>query len=619
MVRFSRAARLTVWATACLVVLGAAPAASWGQKTVVAKVQAVAASDGAIRVTGTRLADTLTVLRREGTRFVQITADRPIVAGEGCTADSSTQVQCIPVPIAIDPIRPPPGVVFFGVPVVIQVSLGDGADTLTFLRSTANDATLLTAFGQDGADRMSAAGRQGPGTGAGNRSPVLLFGDSGDDALAAGPGDDQIFGGAGDDVLAGNAGDDVLAGFAGDDILLGLAGADRLFGGAEDDVLSGGPGSDVLIGGVGGDVLSGGSDAVDEDNRDEVQYQDFTVSSPLPSATLVPVPRAGIQVGVGDSICMDGGPEDIATGSRPRAPFATGCGRLANGLELDEVLADVEIVSGTEADDTVIGGPAPETIFGSGGTDQLEGGVGSDTLIGGTGSDTLLLRDQSTDAGALCGDGARDRALTDKLDPVDPSCELVDRGDSGGQGTTGGVVVRHTVETEVKIVIPGATPNDPVTERSVAVEQPAPAGSPPTGRPTGGPGPGGGDGGRRPPEAHIVSRALTIDRHGRAGVLITCTYRAQACVGTVTLTTGDTVGRGRTRVGRAVRVSRMRVTIPWGRTEVLRVPLDQRFRRALADRRTRVVLRVDLRDEAAARTAATVRLRRTMNIARVRR
>ena len=146
--------------------------------------------------------------------------------------------------------------------------------------------------------------------------------------------------------------------------------------------------------------------------------------------------------------------------------------------------------------DIVVGGPASETILGNGGSDQLEGGPGSDNLIGGAGSDALLLRDDLADAGALCGEG-RDRALVDKLDPVDPSCELVDRGGSGAQGPVGGVVVTPppppapddpapapapdpgTVATEVTIVVPGATPDDPITEQQVVVDQPAPAGAVP--------------------------------------------------------------------------------------------------------------------------------------------
>lgn len=597
----------------CLMLGGAAPA------TAAETIAATTASDGVIQVTGTSLADTVTVLRREGTRFVRITGNRPVTAGTGCQALSSTQVECVPPPVGLNPIQPSLGIIFFGTPVLIRVTLGDGADTLTFLRSglsTLADSTGLTVFGGDGDDRLSAAGLQSGATGSGNGSPVLMFG------------------GDGDDVIAGGAGDDRLIGDGGDDILVGGVGDDRLLGSGGDDVLSGGQASDVLIGGVGGDVLSGGTDGT-ADDRDEVQFQEFTPDPPFPSTTFTAVPRAGIQVGVGDGVCLDGGPEDLATGPRPRSPVATSCGRTANGVERDEVLGDVEIVSGTEVSDIVVGGPASETILGNGGSDQLEGGPGSDNLIGGAGSDALLLRDDLADAGALCGEG-RDRALVDKLDPVDPSCELVDRGGSGAQGPVGGVVVTPppppapddpapapapdpgTVATEVTIVVPGATPDDPITEQQVVVDQPAPAGAAPTGVPTGGPGPGGGDGGRKPPEARIVSSALSIDRRGRAAVLITCTYRAEACAGTATLTTAATVGRGRSRVGRGVRVSRTRVKIPWGRTEVVRLPVDRRFRRALGSRRTRLVLRLEVRDASAAPAAATLRLRRTVTVARAR-
>lgn len=74
----------------CLMLGGAAPA------TAAETIAATTASDGVIQVTGTSLADTVTVLRREGTRFVRITGNRPVTAGTGCQALSSTQVECVP-------------------------------------------------------------------------------------------------------------------------------------------------------------------------------------------------------------------------------------------------------------------------------------------------------------------------------------------------------------------------------------------------------------------------------------------------------------------------------------------------------------------------------------------
>ena len=200
---------------------------------------------------------------------------------------------------------------------LIRVTLGDGADTLTFLRSglsTLADSTGLTVFGGRD-DRLSAAGCR-------RRDRLRQW-------LSV-----LMFGGDGDDVIAGGAGDDRLIGDGGDDILVGGVGDDRLLGSGGDDVLSGGQASDVLIGGVGGDVLSGGTDGT-ADDRDEVQFQEFTPDPPFPSTTSR-VPRAGIQVGVGDGVCLDGGPEDLATrarghrlrrvaGARPTAWSGTRC------------------------------------------------------------------------------------------------------------------------------------------------------------------------------------------------------------------------------------------------------------------------------------------------------
>ncbi|MDU8910580.1 calcium-binding protein [Aestuariicoccus sp. MJ-SS9] len=67
--------------------------------------------------------------------------------------------------------------------------------------------------------------------------------------------------------------------------------------------------------------------------------------------------------------------------------------------------------TGTEGDDTLIGGLAPDTLDGAGGNDAIQAGDGDDTVLGGTGDDNISASggDDYVDAGAggdLVGGGA---------------------------------------------------------------------------------------------------------------------------------------------------------------------------------------------------------------------
>ena len=66
----------------------------------------------------------------------------------------------------------------------------------------------------------------------------------------------NLIGGNKDDVLSGNEQDNQLTGNGGNDSLYGLAGDDKLFGGDGDDVLDGGAGADILNGDAGTDTAS---------------------------------------------------------------------------------------------------------------------------------------------------------------------------------------------------------------------------------------------------------------------------------------------------------------------------------------------------------------------------
>ena len=201
--------------------------------------------------------------------------------------------------------------------------------------------------------------------------PLQVDGGEGADALIGGPGPEELEGSGGDDDISGGGGDDRI--FGGNGEVMGLdpagddLGADTIDGGAGNDLCVGDPGNDTIRGGVGDDALERGSRRTDgRDNiaggpgRDRIDY----------SARTAPL-----------SVALDGQPND------------------GQGGEQDNV-AEVEVVLGGSAGDTLLGsplgdelagGPGDDVLIGRGGPDSLQGGAGdagSDTLDGGDGDDS---------------------------------------------------------------------------------------------------------------------------------------------------------------------------------------------------------------------------------------
>jgi Ca2+-binding RTX toxin-like protein len=167
-------------------------------------------------------------------------------------------------------------------------------------------------------------------------------------------GSNVLHGGAGNDTIIAGAGDDAIFGGIGDDALLGNAGQDLLHGGTGHDWLDGGAGGDLIDGGDGWDVLS---------------YQSAT---------------SGVVV-------------DLTSNANGGA--ATG-----------DVISNVEVVQGTNLDDTLVGkdngGGNGVQLYGEGGSDTLLGKGGGDYLFGGAGNDTL---DSGFGCDVLIGGSGADR------------------------------------------------------------------------------------------------------------------------------------------------------------------------------------------------------------------
>jgi Ca2+-binding RTX toxin-like protein len=153
--------------------------------------------------------------------------------------------------------------------------------------------------------------------------------------------------------LSGGAGDDTLDASAAQskefEALLGDDGNDTLIGGLGTQNFIGGPGADVMIGGGGVDSAS-----YAERNAPEAVFVELN--------------------GVAD----DGspGPDGVSTA----ADFRAGA---------DNVMPDIENVTGGDGNDRLIGNAAVNTLVGGLGNDALEGREREDTLLGGVGDDNL--------------------------------------------------------------------------------------------------------------------------------------------------------------------------------------------------------------------------------------
>ncbi|MGF6227725.1 Ca2+-binding RTX toxin-like protein [Inquilinus ginsengisoli] len=171
--------------------------------------------------------------------------------------------------------------------------------------------------------------------------------------LAGSKFDDTLSGNGGVNVINGGGGNDTVAGAGDNDNLYGGNGADQVDGGDEWDTLQGEAGDDHLIGGAGGDILRGGDGAdhlTGGADYDVGSYWDSTV---------------GVTINLETNVNSGG---------------------MAEGDTIDR---DVEIIHGSNHDDTMTGNALSNALVGFDGHDVLSGAGGNDTLRGGMGADTL--------------------------------------------------------------------------------------------------------------------------------------------------------------------------------------------------------------------------------------
>lgn len=391
-----------------------------------------------------------------------ITDEAGLIAGSGCVAASSTQVECSPTTSQA------------------EVRLGVGNDV--FYNQVHNAPVLTTTVhGGEGADELSGGGGEDTLLGendndaiAGYGADDVLDGGAGDDNLDGGAEDDALEGGTGSDTLSGSGGtdavsytdrpsailvilddlggdgqlgeadnvrsdvetitgtgfDDVIAGpapgsdspdqtfvgGAGDDTLSGGDGLDSLYGQDGDDDLDGGGDGDILYPGFGTDVVSGGGsnfDWVRYDGNASVQEPERTDDLTI---TLDDLPN---DAGEGDNILSDieqvsgGGGDDDITGN---AADTTSYGN--DGNDVIRGLGGNDRAFGHRGDDVLEGGDGNDSLWGDeqpiqpggvyqpwGGNDTLDGGGGTDFLEAGAGHDQLYAEDGVTQEDVYCGPG----------------------------------------------------------------------------------------------------------------------------------------------------------------------------------------------------------------------
>jgi Ca2+-binding RTX toxin-like protein len=403
-----------------------------------------------------------------------------------------------------------------------------GGPVVVTLDGVANDGT---GGRTDNVDVESVSGSAGDDLLVGNDASNGLFGNSGRDRLVGDPGD-----GGGPDRLFGGTGDDLLEGRGGGDTLDGGDGGDRLLGAAGGDTLDGGPGADALEGGADSDLLS---------------YDERSGG--------VTVTLGG---GADDGVAGEG---DDAAGDIERVTGSSGDDTLV-GTDGDNDLrggsgndrldgrGGRDAVSGDTGQDTVLGGAGPDDLRGGPGDDALDGGAGEDMLIGqdrdegSQSNDVLELRDGERDS-AACPAGIS-RVTADAFDLVSPSCVLVER--------TG-----------------AATPQPPAGTPALIA----------------------------PPPLRIVKQRVRVDRRSYVRIKASCPP-GPACSGVLQL-----VARSRKRDRT---VARTVFAIPAARKRTIRLRLTPLGRRLLRSRRVlrvQIAIAADAPNSAVARGVA-LRLRR---------
>ncbi|MBD2497909.1 calcium-binding protein [Nostoc sp. FACHB-280] len=258
---------------------------------------------------------------------------------------------------------------------------GQGGDDILDVNSLAGTSITSVQFtGGAGHDLLD---------GRGTATPLIGYGDEGNDTLYGGTGNDRLDGGTGNDLIRGGDGVDYLSGGDGNDTIIGDRGNDTFAGGYGNDRLiwNNGDGSDRISGNSGYDVVEVNGAGVGDNFRLQADAQGRAIFDRLNlvafTLTVDTAEKFEINGQGGDDI-LD--VNSLAGTSITSVQFTGGAGNdLLNGRDTATPLVGY----GDEGNDTLYGGTGNDYLYGGAGNDYLAGGAGNDYLSGGLGSDVL--------------------------------------------------------------------------------------------------------------------------------------------------------------------------------------------------------------------------------------
>jgi len=209
----------------------------------------------------------------------------------------------------------------------------------------------------------------------GNNGDNILVGGAGDDTISGGQGNDVLVAGGGVNYVDGGAGNDTVSyagevgfvnvslgvnyygGFALGDVVLNVENVtgtdfgDFLGGNELNNVLSGGKGNDYFTADAGADNIIGG------EGIDTINYNGSA---------------SAVSIDLTSALAQSGG--------------------LAQG----DTLSGIEVVIGTNFNDTLIGNSSANQLIAADGTDVIKGNGGGDYIDGGEGTDTVTYAGASS-------------------------------------------------------------------------------------------------------------------------------------------------------------------------------------------------------------------------------
>ncbi len=201
-------------------------------------------------------------------------------------------------------------------------------------------------------------------------------------------GADTIFGLGGDDLLKAGEGKDLVEGGDGNDEIWGEGGDDRIYGGAGDDRIRGGAGNDYIDGGDGHDEL------VFRDIGNHGLVIDTAVGKAYFKTQVDTFANMEVMEGSNFNDTMYGGAgHDSFVGKNGDDSLFGGDGNDFIEGKWDQDLIDggngVDRLYGGLGNDVMYGGTAADQMFGGEHRDVMWGGKDGDKVVGDSGNDTL--------------------------------------------------------------------------------------------------------------------------------------------------------------------------------------------------------------------------------------